>query len=151
MSKQENIETDIIDWVEYFDIEKNKKIKEDSWKEKIEDFFKNTFVYPLKSFLKGIDNLIKWRKIIWQDRWWDYYFLLEILQFKLKDMEENWGKNTHYVNDYKDKEIIKSLLEDLTWMLDNENEFNDGYLEEYKKRSKRFFDRLHRHHQKFWD
>jgi hypothetical protein len=151
MSKQENIETDIINWVEYFDIEKSKKMKEDSWKEEIAYFFKNTFVYPVKSFLKGINNLIKWRKIIWQDRWWDYYFLLEILHFKLKDMEENWGKNTHYVNDYKDKDIIKSLIDDLEWMLDDDNELNDGYLEEYKKRSKRFFGRLDRGHRKLWD
>jgi hypothetical protein len=66
-------------------------------------------------------------------------------------MEENWGKNTHYVNDYKDKDILKSLLDDLEWMLDDENELNDGYSEEYKKRSKRFFGRLDRGHRKLWD
>lgn len=117
----------------------------------IDYFWKNSIIVPIREFFRGIFNLWKWRKIIWRDRWWDYYFFLGILRFKLKDMEEHWGTSTHYVGDYEDKKIIKELLEDLDWMLDDEHEFNKDYEEEYKKRSKRFFGRLDRHHRKFWD
>jgi len=104
-----------------------------------------------KSKMTCILNLWKWRKVICNDRWWDYSFMLEILLFKLKDMEENWGTRTHYVGDYDDKKILQELIEDLEWMLDEENEFLDNYAEEYKKRSRRFWGRMDRHHRKFWD
>jgi hypothetical protein len=111
----------------------------------------NSIVYPINNFFKGINNFWKWRKIIWGDRWWDYSFLLNILYFKLKIMEEHWGRDTHYVKDYEEKELLKKLITDLEWILDDTKEFDDGYLEEYKKRSKRFFGRLDRGHRKLWD
>ncbi len=107
--------------------------------------------YPWKSLSKGLDNFRRYRKIIWRDRWWDYSFILELELFKLKDMQEHWGKDTHYVNDLDDKEIIDKLVEDLEWMLNDEKELEDGYEEEYKKRSRSFYGRLDRNHRKLWD
>lgn len=117
----------------------------------IEWNFNHYIMTPVRNFRRGIENLFKYRKLIWEDRWWDYYFLLEMLKFKLKDMEEKWGSETHYVNDLDEKETLKKLIEDLEWMLDDENEFKDGYEEEYKKRSRSFFGRLDRNHRKLWD
>jgi hypothetical protein len=156
--KQSKKEEEILKWVENLEV-KDKPVQRKSflvrwWENFLFDlnyWWDNSIRIPIRSFFKGIDNLWKWRKIIWKDRWWDYYYFLEMLRFKLKDMEEHWGKDTHYVNDYKEKEVLQALIEDLEWMLNNDNEFKDGYAEEYKKRSKRFFDRLGRHHQKFWD
>jgi len=114
-------------------------------------WWRNSIISNIKSFFVGIENLRKWRKIIWNDRWWDHAFMMEILEFKLKDMESNWGTNTHYVGDLDEKETLKKLLDDISWMNNPENELIDGYTEEYKKRSKRFFGRLERNHLKFWD
>ena len=37
----------------------------------------------------GISNLIKWFKIIWNDRDWDFAYLLKILRFKLENMRDS--------------------------------------------------------------
>jgi len=149
-------EKDILKWIENLETTDEPQLPfyKKWWEElkfNINYWWNHSIIYPTRSFKKGISNLWKWRKIIWKDRWWDYYYLLEMLRFKLRDMEEHWGRDTHYVNDYKEKDVLKDLIADLEWMLDDDNEFKDGYNEEYKKRSKRFFSRLDRHHRKFWD
>jgi len=155
-------EDNIYEWVENLDTTKikdsNKYKKRHIIVESLHNFLfeieywiRQYILNPFLSFKKGLINLWKWRKIIWRDRWWDYYFLLEILRFKLEDMYENWGNNTHYVDDYKEKDLIKDLLDDLNWLINDENEFKDGYADEYKKRSKRFFSKLDRNHRKLWD
>jgi hypothetical protein len=158
--KQSNEEDNIREWIDSLnDRDSNKNSKKISFFQTLyEDitfevgyWWDNSIVIPIRSFFKGIDNLWKWRKIIWTDRWWDYSYFLIMLRFKLKDMEEHWGRDTHYVKDYTEKKHLQDLLEDLDWMLDNEHEFEDGHEEEYKKRSRRFFSRLDRHHRKFWD
>ena len=151
-------EDDIREWIEHLDARKPQASQKPWLTRKLENisfeisyWWNNSILYPIRSFKKGISNLWKWRKIIWKDRWWDYYYLLELLRFKLQDMENHWGKDTHYVNDYDEKKILQDMIEDLEWMLNDENELKDGYQEEYKKRSKRFFGRLDRHHKKLWD
>ncbi len=58
--------------------------------DKINDFFR-TIKY-------GIQNLITWLPIIWQDRDWDHWFLYKILQFKLKQMAKLQKEYGHSVN-----------------------------------------------------
>jgi len=147
----------------------NKIKSEEKWtwwddvKFEIDHFYNYNIRSPIKNTITGFSNLWKWRKIIWNDRWWDYSFFLKIVLFKLKDIEEHWGKDTHYVNDLDEKETLQKLIKDLEWMLDEEkeNEIMDkvsdltegfkNYDQEYKKISSRFFGRLDRHHRKFWD
>jgi len=105
----------------------------------------------IRSIRTSIYNLGIWFNIIWNDRWWDYSFFLIIIQKKLKLMHDNWGTNTHYVGDQDDKDTIKKILDDLDWLLDDENEYSPEYEDEYKKRSKRLFGRLDRNHRKLWD
>ncbi len=122
----------------------------DDFRWEVKYYWERWFYYPYRNIINGIDNFVKYRSIIWKDRWWDHEFFFNLMLFKLKDMEERWGKDTHYVGDLDDKEILKKLIEDLEWMI-TADEFNKGYTEEYKKRSKAFFGRLDRHHRKFWD
>ncbi len=142
---------DLVDLVE----EKNKskwRIIWDDFTYELDHQWNRWFRQPYRNVVNGVSNCWKWRKIIWGDRWWDYYFLMRILQFKLKEMEKHWGVDTHYVNDLDDKQKLKELIEDLDWMLnDDVDDLTKDYEEEYKKRSKRFFGRLDRHHRKFWD
>ncbi len=150
--KQEKIDDQIRD--ELAKADKAKKTKADMfWEDvrwEIEYRWDHWFYYPYRNMMQGFGNLRKYRKLIWNDRWYDYSFLLELMLFKLKDTEEHWGVDTHYVNDLDDKEILKKLVEDLEWMI-NTDEFNEGYTEEYKKRSRSFFGRLDRQHRKLWD
>lgn len=68
----------------------------------------------MKSFVYGIKNLIKWFSIIWNDKDFDYYYLLNILEFKLKNMEEFFNSdNTFTVNAKKYAKqmmIVKNLI-----------------------------------------
>lgn len=41
-----------------------------------------------RNIKNGIRNLIKWFKIIWNDRDWDEYFIYKILYHKLNNMEQ---------------------------------------------------------------
>ena len=44
----------------------------------------------------GIKNLWNYKSVIWNDRWYDYSFIIKLLEFKLKDTIKNWDK-AHYV------------------------------------------------------
>ena len=108
------------------------------------------FYYPYRRVTVGFENLIKYRSLIWNDRWYDHSFLMELMLFKLKDMEKRWGKDTHYIGDLDEKDTLKKLIVDLEWMLEAD-EFDKNYAEEYKKKSRSFFGRMDRNHRKFWD
>ncbi len=142
------------------DLIKRKEPKDQTWfSKKWEDIeyevqwqYRDKILSPWNSLWRGIDNLRIYRKIIWNDRFWDHTFLLELLLFKLKNMEEHWGKDTHYVNDTDEKETLQKLIEDLEWMLDPDvDDYTKEGIAEYKKRSRAFFGRLDRNHLKFWD
>jgi hypothetical protein len=141
-------------------------MKKETWLQKIKFkityFYENSIMIPIKQKITCLSNLWKWRKVICKDRWWDYSFMLEILLFKLKDMNSHWGTSTHYQGDLDDKKILEELIEDLEWMVNVDDyspdrKFNNiademKYIdEEYKKRSSRFWGRMDRHHRKFWD
>ena len=71
----------------------------------------------------GIENLISWIPIIWQDRDWDQWFLYKVLQHKLKQMVRLQRKYGNSVNAhiYADQmQLCVNLLERL---------INDEYLE----------------------
>lgn len=54
----------------------------------------------------GLINLWNWRSIIWNDRDWDYYYLLVLLEYKLNNMSELF-KN--YGNAVDSKVLAKKL------------------------------------------
>jgi hypothetical protein len=56
----------------------------------------------------GIKSLILWFKAIWKDRNWDYYYLFEILRFKLNLMLKLFKKEygcRDYIRDYFRKDV----------------------------------------------
>jgi hypothetical protein len=57
----------------------------------------------------GVTNLWKWRKIIYNDRWWDHSFFMIILRFKLETMKDSWD-DAHYVGAQKEKEELEVLI-----------------------------------------
>lgn len=57
-------------------------------------------------FKRGIINLLKWFKIIWNDRNWDYIYIIKLLEFKIKLMEQDFNKNSNFIDAEK---ILKEL------------------------------------------
>ncbi len=101
MNFKENIE-DIKFEIEYF------------WGERVDGYY---------SFIQGIKNLWKYKSLIWNDRWYDYSFLHNMLRFKLNDMEKSWA-GAHYIGSSHEQEMLKELVEILD-RIDNTDEFTE--------------------------
>lgn len=46
------------------------------------------FRLPFRNFRKSISNLFKWGKIVIKDRDWDYGYIYNVLQFKIKNTRD---------------------------------------------------------------
>lgn len=64
-------------------------------------------MYKIRSIIKGIKNLWKWRKTIYKDRDWDQYYIFEILKTKLKFQSEHFYKHGNHVSSERDTEKMK--------------------------------------------
>lgn len=68
-----------------------------------------------RNFITGIKSLWYWRKIIWNNRWYDYQYLLDIIEHQMKLMVD--PKNKHFTESWHEQvEEIKlsiALLEEL--------------------------------------
>jgi hypothetical protein len=76
----------------------------------IKYFYYHNFASPYLQLKNGIRNLWLWRKVIWNDRWYDYQFIMDIIAFKLKQVESNWSKS-NYIGWEEDQEKMRELLE----------------------------------------
>ena len=56
-------------------------------------------VLPIKDVVKGWQNLRRYGKVIYKHRWWDYYFMLEVMDKMLEEREQMWVEHTHYEGD----------------------------------------------------
>jgi chaperonin cofactor prefoldin len=54
------------------------------------NYFFNDLRHKWTDFKNGVINLWKYKKLIWNDRWWDSVFLHNMIKFKIKDMRDNW-------------------------------------------------------------
>ena len=53
----------------------------------------NTIIFhPWYCLKRGIRNLYKWFPIIWNNDCWDYFFLCDMMDKQLKEMEDFWVK-----------------------------------------------------------
>ena len=67
---------------------------------------------PLRQFKQGIKNLWTWKKVIWNDRFYDHSFLHNMMKLKLETMEKAWDE-AHYVGSEETKKEITKLIETL--------------------------------------
>lgn len=63
-----------------------------------------------KSLKYGVTNLIKWFPIIWKDRSWDYEFILEILKFKLTNVENMFRYHGNHMNSERDADNVHRAI-----------------------------------------
>ena len=73
----------------------------------------------MRKFIYGIKNLIKWFPIIWKDRDWDYYYIMEIYKKKLLFTAKHMRKNGYHENSPKYAEQIENCA---AWMHMVQNE-----------------------------
>ena len=59
---------------------------------------------------QGVRSLIEWFPVIWEDRWWDHYFIYAVLRHKLHLMEKNIREHGHHVNHVQDADKIKKCV-----------------------------------------
>ena len=68
-------------------------------------------MYRIKSIIKGLKNLWKWRKPIYNDCDWDYWFIYQILKTKLEFTADHLEKQGIHENKDKDIAQIREVLE----------------------------------------
>ena len=101
-----------------------------------------------RSIKTGIKNLIFYFKVIWNDRFWDSYFIYILLDKKLQQMENNWCVNTYAEGDEETKKIIISLRQKIKSIIEYDN--YDDYKKEQKLKRK-FFLELYKNMDRLWD
>lgn len=69
-----------------------------------------------------------WKRVIKEDRWYDYSFLLKIIEHKINHMIINWDKS-HYLDSEKDK--LKMIEVKNALRLFREDNFFDKYYKEF--------------------
>jgi hypothetical protein len=92
-----------------------------TFKEEVEYRFQE-ILSALRSLKQGLINLWRWRKVIFKDRYFDHYYLYEILEFKLTQMADNFEKNHILENSSK---VVAKIREITTWINLVKTEFED--------------------------
>ena len=67
--------------------------------EEISYWWRIGVVGRVKNVYRGISNLRRYYSVVYKHRWWDYYFMLEMVDKMLEEREQRWVKSTHYVGD----------------------------------------------------
>ena len=70
----------------------------------------------MRDFLYGLKNLVFYFKTIWQDRPWDYLFILKLLDKKLEQIElhrkdKYFGVFGKHIDFEGEEKILKRLIE----------------------------------------
>ena len=60
----------------------------------------------MRNLIQGIKNIIKWISIIYKDRDWDYYYILETLKFKLSNQSKYTLNKSRHINASKDAKMM---------------------------------------------
>ena len=100
---------------------------------RLRTYYKEWIRIPIRDFKIGIRNLFTWLPIIWKDRDWDKYFIMETLLFKLKRHRQYMIDYGHVVNDKQIASITECI--DLLEKVHNEWEFYEepAYLKHQEK------------------
>ena len=64
----------------------------------------------MRDFIQGIKNFWYFRKVIWNFRWYDYGFTLDVFQRVFENLDENW-ENSHYLDSKEEHEKIKKIIQ----------------------------------------
>jgi hypothetical protein len=97
----------------------------------------------VKSIVIGLSNFWKFRKEIYNYRWWDYSISIHNpMKAILKDMYKNWD-NSHYIGSEKEKQTLKELIDILEEIerLEDSCSYDEKRIDElYQKFGRKLFD-----------
>ena len=88
----------------------------------------SSFFYNVKN---GFRNIWKWRSVVWNDRPWDYVFILKALRFKLDETQKCIDGS--FVGSEEEAKKIRSLVEALDRIVED-----DYVSEEYKAMDEKY-------------
>lgn len=87
-----------------------------------------------RDILWGIKKILYWMPIIWKDRDWDHFYILEILKHKLKAQSGYIGKSNRFTTSLRESrnilicsKIIDKIQEgfyEMEWMYYTDDEFS---------------------------
>lgn len=126
--------------------------------QKVKDFLCNLYIEIrgwYRSIATGINNFYKFRKVIWNYRWWDSYYLLEIIGQVLEDWTEHYGVVSHHEGDECLKARIMVMRKWLNCIME-EKDCKTGEIEVYldermRKEYQLFFYHFPRLLPRIWD
>ena len=67
--------------------------------EEMSYWWRISVVGRVKDVYRGLCNLRRYYSVVYKHRWWDYYFMLEMVDKMLEERAQRWVKSTHYVGD----------------------------------------------------
>ncbi len=67
----------------------------------------------LKEFSRSLVSIISFWRVIWNWRWYDYSYTLDILERDLQLRLRYWGTKTHYIGDKFTRGRMLVLLKNL--------------------------------------
>ena len=96
-------------------------VKNRQWydaRRELSEFF-DLFCYHPRMFRYGIQNLWRWKDVIWNDRQWDYVYLYHIMKRKLELWEHDHRKYSYHENSHYEADemeicirVLNRLIED---------------------------------------
>jgi len=120
--------------------------------------------HKIQITIRSIKKLWRWIPIIYKDRDWDYWYIYELLKYKLEDMENYMRKDGIHVYNEHDADKIKTALRLLDRLqsehyvqeyYDNVDKFTmegiNKALDKQAKAQRIFFKFLDHNIQKWWD
>ncbi len=90
-------------------------------------------IRPFRSIKIGFKNIFKWWMIIWQDRDFDYFYMEELIKFKLESMEKFFRSDDVHILEAKNiADEIREAIDILDNLINGKYE-EDAYKEYYDK------------------
>ena len=87
----------------------------------------------------GIINLINYFPIIWKDRGYDYYFIYQLLQHKLKLTSKSLQKYGNFVNSEREVEVLNTIIK----LIEREQtSYYDLESQKYYKKYKKLYEKV---------
>ena len=94
----------------------------------------HNYINKVNRFFRNVRNVIRWIPTLYKDREWDYSFMLEIEQKKLKNMIK-WYEQNDYGNSTSGPMTVKQMklaVRLLDIILEKENFWSIDYPEDYE-------------------
>lgn len=98
------------------------------------------WLHPARCWRRFL-HVVKWIPFLWRDQDWDYCFLYEMMEIKLRHMKEHHLQE-QLTGDWKEIAAQLEAAEQCVRRLRNENYCEEEYEKHRKKYPKDFFDQL---------